>query len=281
MQLKEVVKLIRLLKIGSKGEDVRGLQRKLIKVGYYIGAIDGIFGPATNRAVKAFQSRNTLKVDGIVGPATWAILNNEKTTKSLYYKSGSVDVVELDPLDLKISIQDKAGNKINLSNYVTSGYQWHHSNGATYPLGMLVSEGKVISNTQPHGKPSGTLIVYKDDTVAVKELLSIKNEKNVQFAVGGCSILPDVKMTSAGFVGAYSDIGRSTNRPMIGYNPSKKKIIIAVRSYCNIDKAKQTLRGLGCTIGITLDGGGSTILKVNNKLIRNTTRRLYSVLTWD
>lgn len=273
--------MIRLLKIGSKGEDVKELQRKLIRVGYYIGSIDGIFGPATDRAVRAFQSRNTLKVDGIVGPATWAILNNEKITKSLYYKSGSVDVVELNPLDLKISIQDRAGNKINLSNYVTSGYQWHHSNGSTYPLGILVSEGKILSDGQPHNKPAGTLIVYKDGTVAVKELLTIKNEKNVQFAVSGCSVLPDVKMASAGFVGAYSDIGRSTNRPMIGYNPTKKKIIIAVRSSCDINKAKQTLKNLGCNIGITLDGGGSTVLKVNDKLIRSTTRRLYSVLTWD
>lgn len=276
-----MVKLIRLLKIGSKGEDVKELQRKLTKAGYYIGIIDGIFGIVTDRGVRAFQSRNSIKVDGIVGPVTWNMLNHGKTTNSLYYKSGSVDVVELYPQDIKISIEDKAANKINVNNYVTSGYQWNYPNGATYPLGILVSEGKILSDRQPHNKPAGTLIVYKDNTVEVKELLTIKNENDIWFAVSGCSILPDIKMTSAGFVGVYSDIGRSTSRPMIGYNPYKKKIIIAVRSSCDINKAKQTLKDLGCTTGITLDGGGSTVLKINNKLIRSTTRRLYSVLTWD
>jgi putative chitinase len=54
-----------LLKVGSRGEDVRRMQQKLGLTA------DGSFGPATDRAVKAWQSANGLKADGIVGPATW------------------------------------------------------------------------------------------------------------------------------------------------------------------------------------------------------------------
>ena len=60
-----------LLKVGVKGEIVKELQSKLIALGYYNGSKDGDFGPATEQAVKNFQLRNKLSVDGVVGPATW------------------------------------------------------------------------------------------------------------------------------------------------------------------------------------------------------------------
>jgi putative chitinase len=54
-----------LLKIGSKGEDVKKLQAKL-----GLGA-DGIFGKGTEEAVKSFQLKNQLTPDGLVGEGTW------------------------------------------------------------------------------------------------------------------------------------------------------------------------------------------------------------------
>ena len=62
------------LRRGSRGEAVRALQTALTAAGYALDA-DGAFGPATERAVEAFQARNGLAVDGIVGPATMAALN--------------------------------------------------------------------------------------------------------------------------------------------------------------------------------------------------------------
>lgn len=60
-----------LLKNGSRGEDVRRLQEILKQLGFDPGPIDGIFGPKTEAAVKAFQKKYGLVVDGIVGPQTW------------------------------------------------------------------------------------------------------------------------------------------------------------------------------------------------------------------
>jgi chitosanase len=58
------------------GEDVRRLQRALIANGFAIGAdgADGVFGPATDAAVKAFQENEGLVVDGVVGAATRSAL---------------------------------------------------------------------------------------------------------------------------------------------------------------------------------------------------------------
>lgn len=56
------------IKIGSRGEDVKTLQKKL-----NITA-DGIFGKNTDAAVRAYQKANGLTPDGIVGPHTWEYL---------------------------------------------------------------------------------------------------------------------------------------------------------------------------------------------------------------
>ena len=58
------------LKIGSTGDEVRNLQRRLSDLGYYRGSADGDYGPATESAVREFQRRNNLTADGIAGRAT-------------------------------------------------------------------------------------------------------------------------------------------------------------------------------------------------------------------
>ncbi|RUR84484.1 peptidoglycan-binding protein [Chlorogloeopsis fritschii PCC 9212] len=58
------------LRFGTTGNSVRVLQRLLSSHGYAI-QVDGIFGALTETAVKAFQNRRNLAVDGIVGQKTW------------------------------------------------------------------------------------------------------------------------------------------------------------------------------------------------------------------
>lgn len=69
------------LKKGCTGSDVKTLQKKLKKLGYYTGSIDGSFGSLTDAAVRKFQKACKLTVDGIVGPKTRAALAG-KTKKS-------------------------------------------------------------------------------------------------------------------------------------------------------------------------------------------------------
>lgn len=70
------------LRKGSKGEAVTRLQRGLRQLAYDPGAIDGIFGPSTERAVSEFQANNGLVADGIVGPQTWKALEEAFTIQS-------------------------------------------------------------------------------------------------------------------------------------------------------------------------------------------------------
>ena len=62
------------LQVGSHGSMVANAQMRLKAAGYLIGSCDGIFGAVTQRAVKNLQKDYGLKVDGIIGVDTWAIL---------------------------------------------------------------------------------------------------------------------------------------------------------------------------------------------------------------
>ena len=58
-----------ILKAGSKGDQVKAMQQRLVALGY-LSAADGIYGPRTYNAVVAFQRKNGLTADGVVGGMT-------------------------------------------------------------------------------------------------------------------------------------------------------------------------------------------------------------------
>ena len=58
------------VKRGSTGADVKKIQTKLKNWGYYNGSVDGVFGWQTESAVKSFQKKNGLTVDGVAGTKT-------------------------------------------------------------------------------------------------------------------------------------------------------------------------------------------------------------------
>lgn len=78
-----VVKVVLLYKKGDRGEAVKDIQRKLNKFNYRIG-VDGIFGPQTLWAVKDFQKKNKLTVNGVVGGITLKKLELKPTKETTY-----------------------------------------------------------------------------------------------------------------------------------------------------------------------------------------------------
>lgn len=71
-----------LSKLGSRGEEVRKIQKKLKNWGYYTGSVDGIYGTQTQNAVKYFQRKNGLTVDGIAGKRTLAAMGISSSSSS-------------------------------------------------------------------------------------------------------------------------------------------------------------------------------------------------------
>ena len=93
-----------LLKVGSKGDDVKKLQEKLGT------SVDGDFGPGTEKKVKEWQKSNGLVDDGIIGQLSWDKLklgtmikeddiyyNNTETIQELYDKNISNSISSIFP----------------------------------------------------------------------------------------------------------------------------------------------------------------------------------------
>lgn len=77
------------------GSEVRQIQEKLKRWGYYDGDVDGIFGSKTLQAVKDFQRVNNLQVDGIVGEKTLAALGINSSQNSSSTSSSNSSNVDL------------------------------------------------------------------------------------------------------------------------------------------------------------------------------------------
>lgn len=128
-----------LYKLGSKGEEVRKIQEKLKALGIYRGPLDGEFGGGTDGAIRLFQQREGLEVDGIVGPVTWErLLSGEAPRPSLAFQT-------LDYRCLALTGSFETGNGIPDCFAGVSGdfdaqgislgvLQWNFGQGSLQPL---------------------------------------------------------------------------------------------------------------------------------------------------
>lgn len=84
-----------LSKYGSRGDEVIQIQTKLKRWGYYNGNIDGIYGSQTQEAVRYFQRKNGLAVDGIAGPKTLAAMGITSSSSNSSSSSSNTSNVNL------------------------------------------------------------------------------------------------------------------------------------------------------------------------------------------
>lgn len=209
---------------------------------------------------KSEEPKTTIKKDG------WT-----------YRIEGSTHIIEADPAIVSTWVTDKPGNATPIANFVNGGYFIMQANGETAPVGHLVCDGKIISNHMTHGKPVTTFCIFYDDVVQVKKIADISLERGLRCAISGASL---TDYAEEGFTGKYSDIARNADRAYIGYRKSDNKIVICVRKNTTIERALETFRNLKVDMGMTLDGGGSTCLRVDGDYKQSTTRQLHNIIMW-
>jgi N-acetyl-anhydromuramyl-L-alanine amidase AmpD len=151
-----------ILKVGSKGKEVKELQEAL-EIN-----IDGDFGYGTEAAVKSFQKENDLYVDGIVGNKTWEILgiDTDEFPKELKYMS----------TDLEKSYMTSAGLTINRQYLDKDEYVRDY--GKIEPLGFF------IHHTAGWDNPYKTIRHWNNDT---------RGRVATQYVIGGSNIKGNTK----------------------------------------------------------------------------------------
>jgi peptidoglycan hydrolase-like protein with peptidoglycan-binding domain len=112
------------LQENSHGPEVEALQKALVAQGYFVGAIDGVFGLHTLAAVVYFQSVNGLALDGIVGPQTSELLG-------LGDHAGAVEMTLPAPFAVKVDIYEITVNSsvnkiVRIVVWFTAGSHQEH-----------------------------------------------------------------------------------------------------------------------------------------------------------
>lgn len=83
-------KNVTVMRKGTKGDEVRKLQLRLVELGYYIGGVDGVIDNDDIEAVRNFQKRNNLKADGIAGLQTQLALYSSRAVGAIDELDNSV-----------------------------------------------------------------------------------------------------------------------------------------------------------------------------------------------
>lgn len=177
-----------ILRLGSKGAEVRTLQTNLRALGY-MRTIDGDFGEGTERALKSFQTRNGLRPDGIAGPSTLAKLNTKTAVRA-----------PLTPAPTKAPPRATATPRVNANLYLKlndSGAEVRRMQERLIALGYLA------------GKATGVFNAATEDAVIAFQ------RRNVSYFDGIAGPLTLSKL--------YSNTARKADRPAASVGVSLRR----------------------------------------------------------
>ena len=150
------------LEIGSRGENVTKVQKRLIQYGYMTGTADGRYGEKTRDAVEWFQRRNGLEVDGRVGKKTAAALGVTLTGGGAS-SSSSVSIVSSDHRLLAKLVYAEARGESYKGQVAVAAVTLNRVASASFPntlSGVVYQSGaySCVSNGSINNTPDSTAI---------------------------------------------------------------------------------------------------------------------------
>ena len=158
------------LRIGDTGSAVKAMQQKLIDLGYLTGAADGIFGPKTYLAVKAFQKANKLSTDGVVGSATQSRLNalvqqgTSTSSTAPAAQNNSTSVSFKAPAAIEVRFADWYTETRTLAKLMPNAIVYDYRTGLYYNVNMF-----------SFGKHCDAEPLTASDTAVMQQIMGVDN----------------------------------------------------------------------------------------------------------
>lgn len=208
-----------------------------------------------------------------------------KTVNNTFMLSSDVE-------NLKFKEVSKSNAILLEENYINSTFFSYEATGRRFSTSILYADGVTYRRDANHlPSPQSVFIVNKDNSVEMKRIKSLNelNLSKVRIAIGGVGIINKLDSTFKydpafeGFKGVYSDVIRKTNKTMIVYNKSEDKIYLVCRpNIFHKSSLYYDLVDLAGDIGdicCALDGGNSSVLGANNKIVFGGSGRIiHSIL---
>ena len=204
------------------------------------------------------------------------------------YSLNEVHMQVILPSEFKIKVVDKKKQSITEPNFVNAGYFTPLGDGTTYPVGNLIVDGKIVSDSA--GSPSWinlsnkhltTLIVYNDNRLEMKRVGDLSEVKDAKYAISGIPILRDgyaVKKDKVLEEGYFGSELYDTWHSFLGIRHDK---LVVVGAKCNHTQMPYLMEVLGILDCIKLDGGGSFITKSGDFTQKTSeNRRIHNIITW-
>lgn len=160
--------VLALSKYGSRGDEVKQIQTKLKRWGYYNGSVDGIYGSKTVTAVKSFQRKNGLSVDGIAGKNTLAAMGIYSSSNNSSSSSGNSNSSNLNLLSRLVYGEARGepySGQVGVAAVVLNRVS--HSSFPNTVAGVIYQRGAfdVVSDGQINMSPNSTAIKAAQDAI--------------------------------------------------------------------------------------------------------------------
>jgi hypothetical protein len=269
-----------------RGEAVRLLQLRLNIHGANL-VPDGSFGPATERAVIAFQSRNNLPAMGTADSLTWSRLSAQPAQP--FYRGyrrfdSNVHVLSLDKKH-KLDVDLGARNRLETPSAILSNIRETNSkaiaaincgffnwDGKNEHIGLFIDEGLY------YNPPSANFIdmeYYKDGRVEVKNLTNYDGkylsmlQKECHWAIGtSYALIADGKPVNWNW-NRFDHSDSRHPRTLLGWMKGGNFVVVvvdgrqgAINRGVTAAQSRTIMEELGCYHAVNLDGGGSSAMAV-------------------
>jgi len=210
---------------------------------------------------------------------------NGKSIIEVKYQKTKTDALIGNIKDFRVKTVKCSNKNIKEKNFTNGTFYTYEDKARTKPFAtsILYQDGVVYrysSERYDKGNPQSVLIFYKDNTIDMKRIISLKelDLNKIRLVIGGLGLVNKADKNfkyspvTEGFSGVFADVLRNTHKTVIGYHEKENKLylihrVIAHGPLVNLCAEVDETKGFNFKYAISVDGGGSSCMNYNGDMV--------------